>query len=167
MKLDETNNRADRPAITLSPENKDLQITLDYNLNFIEIKGWSISENVGSRYEALLTEMKTLIERDQSLIVSFKYEMFNTTTVKYVLSIMKLMNRAYRNGKKVKAYWRVNANRNDEMTEVGFDLSLMCDFDFQIITDDSSINTKLIDDQKAIQHRKFMFKFSRTNRSAA
>ena len=142
--------------------NKKLDICFDPHIQFIEVKGWSITKDIVGDYEKLISRIETILLKSNTLVMSFKYQMFNTTTVKYLLKIIKLMNRSFRKGKKMKIFWIVSAKKDDEMAEVGFDLSLMCDFDFRIITEDSRINTKTLDDKKVIEHRKFMFGFSRT-----
>ena len=141
---------------------KKLEICFNPYIQFIEVKGWSITDDVVDDYEKLISRIETILLKSNTLVVSFKYQMFNTTTVKYLLKIIKLMNRSFRKGKKMKIFWIVTAKKDDEMAEVGFDLSLMCDFDFRIITEDSRVNAKSLDDKKVIEHRKFMFGFTRS-----
>ncbi len=147
---------------TAPPVKKKLEICFDPHIQFIEVKGWSITDDGIKDYDKLLSRIDTILLKSNTLVISFKYQMFNSTTIKYLLKIIKLMNLAYLKGKRIKIFWNVTAKKDDEMAEVGFDLSLMCDFDFRIITEDSRINTKTLDDKKVIEHRKFMFGFSRS-----
>ncbi|MEO9872197.1 SiaC family regulatory phosphoprotein [Ekhidna sp.] len=158
-----------RPPIQIKGlpyEEKLLHINYNLQLNFVELKGWSVSDNVSAQYDDLILKVNQFLESQSELILSFKLEMFNTTTVKYLLSIIKLMNKAHKLGKQMKIYWRVNANRDDEMTEVGLDLSLMSNFEFKIITDNSTFNTTSIEDKQAMNHRKLLFRSVRTKAAA-
>ncbi|MEP1034297.1 SiaC family regulatory phosphoprotein [Ekhidna sp.] len=145
---------------------KSLQIGIHPNLNFIEVKGWSVGEDLCDRYEHLIRKVQLFLDRGDGLIISFKFEMFNTTTIKYLLSIIKFMNRAHKAGKAVKIYWKVDADRNDEMTEAALDLSMMCNFDFKVITESSMIDSKSIEDTQVMQHRKLLFGLSRVRIAA-
>lgn len=155
------------PIIALPQVKKELKISFDAKLKFIEVKGWSVADRIIPMYERLVKNINLYLENRDNLIVSFNYEMFNTTTIKYLLSIIKAMNKAHRLGKSVKIYWKVNANRDDEMAEAALDLSMMCDFDFQIITDSAKIDTKAVNDTQVIAHRKLLFGLRNKTRVAA
>lgn len=142
---------------------KRLHIGIHPNINLIEVKGWSLDERLCGRYEKLVRHVQLFLDRRDGLIISFKYEMFNTTTIKYLLSIIKYMNRAHKAGKSVKIYWKVDADRHDEMTEAALDMSMLCNFDFKIITESSTIDSKSIEDSQVMKHRSLLFGVARTN----
>ncbi len=166
MKVQLTNRDTRPPLGSQNQTAKRLYMGIHPNLNFIEVKGWSVGEFLGGRYEQLIRKVQLFLDKRDGLIISFNYEMFNTTTIKYLLSIIKFMNRAHKEGKSVKIYWKVDADRLDEMTEAALDLSMMCDFDFKIITESATIDSKSIDDG-VMEHRKLLFGLSRKSRIAA
>ena len=163
----QSQNRIPKRVVALPRAKKELRISFDTKLKFIEVKGWSVADRIIPMYERLVKNINMYLENSDNLIVSFNYEMLNTTTIKYILSIIKAINKAHRLGKSGKIYWKVNANRDDAMAEAALDLSMMCDFEFQIITESAKINTKAVNDTQVIEHRKLLFGLHTKSRLAA
>ena len=101
-------------------------------LNLATVRGWSVTKDAQSKYDQLLTDIETHLETENSLNIHFKYELFNSSTVKYLFKIIKILNKAYTNGKVVKIYWSCASRNDGDMIDTGLDLAKMSDFKFQI-----------------------------------
>lgn len=138
-----------------------LLINYGSNLNFIELKGKSVSDQVHDRYRKLLVTLDRLLLSEPSMIVSINLEMLNGTSVKYLLSVIKRLNKAAKLGKKVQIFWKVNTEEKDELTELAMDLSLICNFEFKIITEEISIDPRLVENTNVVDQSKTLLNESR------
>lgn len=102
------------------------------NLNLITAVGWSITDDAWIKYCQVLADIESHLRTKEELNVYFKYELYNTSSTRYLFKIIKRLNEAHRDGKKVKIYWSCATENESAMIESGLDLADMCDFEFKI-----------------------------------
>ncbi len=102
------------------------------NLNLMTAVGWSVTDEACKKYCQMLTNIEYHLHSKDNLNIYFKLELFNTSSVKYLLSIIKRLNQAFAKGKKVKIYWSFATCNEEEILDAGVDLAGMCDFPFKI-----------------------------------
>ncbi|MEM9895364.1 MAG: SiaC family regulatory phosphoprotein [Bacteroidota bacterium] len=113
------------------PDQRQLNINYLTNLNLITIRGWSIAQNIQSKYDELLLTIDGHLETKNNLNIHCKYELFNSSSLKCILNMIKKLNQHWRAGRDVKIFWSIT-DGEDEMLEMGLDLRGLCDFRFQI-----------------------------------
>jgi hypothetical protein len=110
---------------------KILDIRMLSSLYLLTVKGWSISPDIHSRYEDLLRRVSAHLDTHDHLNVFIKFELFNSSTVRYLFVLMKLLNKYHAEERKIRVYWSCNPLDFD-MIEIGMDLRDLCDFEFKI-----------------------------------
>jgi hypothetical protein len=110
---------------------RPFHIRANHHLNSIYISGWSIDPDVAQKYERVVSFITAHLSRADELTIYIKYQLFNTTTAKYLFDIIKLLNTYHAKGKQVEIHWDCG-ELMDEMLDTGFDLAQLCNFDFKI-----------------------------------
>ncbi|MEP1094104.1 MAG: SiaC family regulatory phosphoprotein [Cyclobacteriaceae bacterium] len=101
-------------------------------LNLITVRGWSVTTDIHIKYTQLLTDIQTHFVSSDSLNLHIKYELFNSSSLRYLFKIIKTLNEAHAKGKAIKIYWSCASSNEAEMIDMGLDLANMSDFKFQI-----------------------------------
>ncbi|MEQ9468294.1 MAG: SiaC family regulatory phosphoprotein [Ekhidna sp.] len=103
------------------------------NLNLMMVTGWSITDDAWIKYCQMLADIESHLRVREELNIYFKFELFNTSSAKYLFKIIKRLNKAHKEGKMVKIYWSCSASEHEnEMIESGLDFASMSDFQFKI-----------------------------------
>ncbi len=108
------------------------QVRYLQSLNLVTVRGWSLTKEIHQKYSQLIINIDQHLDRSNCLNIHFKYELFNSSSLKYIFQIIKKMNEAHAAGKLVKIFWSCTSVNESEMIEMGLDLMDMCDFKFQI-----------------------------------
>ena len=118
------------------------RVILDLLNNNYEFKGCSRPENVREFYLPIIEWLKEYNEniddsliakhKDNQLVFKFKLDYFNSSSAKFILDILILINKIYENGLNVRIDWYYDEN-DDDMKEVGEELSEVVDFQFKYV----------------------------------
>ncbi|MDA3892577.1 MAG: DUF1987 domain-containing protein [Salinivirgaceae bacterium] len=107
----------------------------DVNFNSVSgelwISGRSIVENAIRFYEPLVDWIEVYCENPAQITeLHLKLEYFNTSTSKYLLSIVELLHDLYSSGKEVVIYWY---SSDEDMLELGEDYDAMIGIPFKFM----------------------------------
>lgn len=120
------------PLRLIKSDLKILNIQYNRALNFISAVGWSTNQDTWVKYLQILADIEShLLHRDE-LNIYFKINMLNTSSTKYIFKIIKKLNQAHSQGKKIKLFWSCNTEHENEMIETGLDLRGLSNFSFEI-----------------------------------
>lgn len=122
------------PAMTpphVPAMDRKLEIITNRQFNLVKITGYSIALHLEVLYEPVVGFIRDHVQISNELTVCFHYELFNPTTVKYLFTIIKLLNAYHAAGKKVEIHWNCGEEM-DEMLDTGLDLAMLCTFEFKI-----------------------------------
>ena len=128
--------------LILAPTLNTPSIILDPAGNKFELKGESRPENVRSFYLPILDWLEKFAEEisgsgnNSPIEFSFNFEYFNSTSAKYILDIFKILNSINSSGKTVKVSWHYEED-DEDMYEVGMEMSRMAGIDFEYVKEDS------------------------------
>lgn len=111
--------------------------------NECEIKGCSRPEDVRDFYgpiiewlktfkSAINDELKTTYTSENPIIFKFKFDYFNSSSAKFILDILVFINEIHNEGLHMKIDWYYDEN-DDDMKEVGEELSEVVDFPFHYV----------------------------------
>lgn len=124
------------------------RIEFDVTKNIFELQGCSRPEDVRDFYAPVilwLTDFKNSVDDnlkskhlDNPLVFKFKFDYFNSSSAKFILDILVLINQIHMLGLNMKIDWYFDEN-DDDMKEVGEELSEVVDFqfDYKITNKDS------------------------------
>ncbi|MCK4661542.1 MAG: DUF1987 domain-containing protein [Bacteroidales bacterium] len=125
----------------LSPTDSTPKIIFDPQQKKFEISGISRPENVREYYEPVLEwienfniEMNDYVFKNgkELIIFDFKLNYFNSASAKFILDILIELNKLYKNGLNLKIDWYYDEG-DEDMKEVGEELSEIVDFSFNYI----------------------------------
>jgi hypothetical protein len=115
------------------------KVVFDLANSIFEIKGCSRPEDVRSFYMPLIdwlekfrnTSLDIEIEKHSNnpLVFKFQLDYFNSSSAKFILDILLLINQLHKKGLNLKIVWFYIHN-DDDMLEVGKELSEVVDFQF-------------------------------------
>jgi len=107
-----------------------------------ELKGCSRPEDVRDFYAPIikwLNDFKETISdeikeahKENPIIFKFKFDYFNSSSAKFILDILVLINSIHMLGLNMRIDWYYDEN-DDDMQEVGEELSEVVDFPFEYI----------------------------------
>lgn len=127
-----TRQEEESPLRLIKSELKVLNIQYNRALNIISAIGWSTSQDTWVKYLQILADIEShLLQRDE-LNIYLKLNMINTSSTKYIFKIIKKLNQAYSQGKKVRLFWSCNTEHDSEMIDTGLDLRGLSHFPFEI-----------------------------------
>lgn len=107
------------------------QIAFDANTGKLCITGRSIVENAIRFYEPIASWVKEYCKKPANLTeLHLKLEYFNTSTSKYLLLIIEMLETLYSEGNMVKIIWY---SADEDMAELGEDYDAMIDIPFQFV----------------------------------
>ena len=119
-------------------------VTLDSQALKFEISGEARPENTGKffdpiikwleDYEAVLFWQKNKFGKESKLIFEFKFEYFNSTSAKYIMDIINLMDKYHTNGHDVLIRWHYDAQDTD-MQESGEEFAKLVKVQFEFMPD--------------------------------
>lgn len=118
------------------------KVVLDYSKKEFEMTGCSRPEDVRDFYIPIVTwlerfknqinEEQISAHKDNPLDFKFKFDYFNSSSAKFILDILVLINQIHSKGLKVVLKWYYDEN-DDDMKEVGEELSDVVDLPFDYI----------------------------------
>lgn len=120
------------PLRVVKDDTRVFNIRYIENLNLITVVGWSITDDAWIKYCQMLADIESHLRTREDLNIYFKYDLFNTSSAKYIFRIINRLNKAHADGKQVKVFWSCASGNESEMIESGLDLADMCDFKFSI-----------------------------------
>ncbi|MEO9872482.1 SiaC family regulatory phosphoprotein [Ekhidna sp.] len=132
LTINETHQEEVSPLHLVKSELKVFKVHYLGSLNLITVVGWSITDDAWIKYCEMLANIESHFVNRDELAIHFKYELFNTSSAAYMFKIIQRLNKAHAAGKTVKIYWSYTSSNEDEMVDMGLDLSEMCDFEFKI-----------------------------------
>lgn len=116
------------------------RIEFDVAKNNFELQGCSRPEDVRDFYAPIikwLTEFKDSVDEnfkakhaEDPMVFKFKFDYFNSSSAKFILDILVLINQIHSQGLKMRIDWYFDEN-DDDMKEVGEELSEVVDFQFE------------------------------------
>ena len=127
------------------------KIIFDFDNNNFVLQGCSRPEDVRGFFGPIIEWLHTFREsinddicnkhKDNPVIFKFKFDYFNSSSAKFILDILVLINDTHAKGLNVKIDWYYEEN-DDDMKEVGEELSEVVDFPFEYFmleSDDSEL----------------------------
>ncbi|HAN00371.1 MAG TPA: nuclear pore complex subunit [Marinilabiliales bacterium] len=118
------------------------KVYFDPDQNLFEIKGCSRPEDVRDFYVPVITwleKFRLSINDDfrakytgSPLVFRFKFDYFNSSSAKFILDMLVLINQMHANGLNVNIHWFYDQN-DEDMREVGEELSEVVDFPFEYV----------------------------------
>ncbi len=118
------------------------RVVLDPFAMKFEISGESRPENAGKFYEPILQWLEQFnsilywqneqFENSKKMTLEFKMDYFNSTSAKYLLDILKLIDVAHTNGCSVKINWLYDS-RDEDMLESGEEFSQLVNIPFEFV----------------------------------
>jgi len=120
-----------RPFAAPAADSKELLVQMAPEAQLLVVKGTSM-QNIDKKYQLFLILMERHLEIHDRLMIYFRYDQFNASTAKYLLSAIKALNKHFKNGKQVKILWSCTGMLGEEMFATGSELKQLCDFPFEI-----------------------------------
>ncbi len=128
--------------LNIEPTENSPKVIMDpFTLKF-EIAGESRPENAGKFYEPILAwleQFQSILfwQKNSSgdsakIIFEFKLEYFNSTSAKYLLDVLRVVDVCHTDGCAVKVLWFYDA-RDEDMKESGEEFSQLVNFNFDFI----------------------------------
>lgn len=115
------------------------KIHFDFSNKLFEIKGCSRPEDVRNFYlpiidwlENFKLEAPELEKPGSPLVFNFKFDYFNSSSAKFLLDILVLINQIHQRGMAIKVAWHFDEN-DEDMKEVGEELSEVVDLPFEYL----------------------------------
>ncbi len=126
--------------LVYSETNATPRVEFDLEKNIFVISGCSRPEDVRDFYHPILRWLTEFIESvddavrerfvSSPLSFQFTFDYFNSSSAKFILDILVLINQLHQKGLNVEIIWYYDEN-DDDMKEVGEELSEVVDFQFQ------------------------------------
>ena len=130
--------------LIIEPTLNSPRVILDPEENQFEFSGESRPENVRNFYLPVLEWLDKYAseltgqgksDRPSNIQFQFNLEYFNSTSAKYILDVFKAINMLSDNGIEVKVQWLYEED-DEDMLEVGQEMSRMSKLSFEYITTD-------------------------------
>lgn len=128
------------------------KVIFDIQNNDFELKGCSRPEDVRDFYVPIIEwlqelkatasdELKSKFTKEQPIVFKFIFDYFNSSSAKFILDILVLINEIHESGLSLRIDWFHDEN-DEDMKEVGEELSEVVDlpFEYVIIEKGSSFN---------------------------
>lgn len=121
-------------ALQIASTDETPKVLLDAETGIFEFVGNSYPENSTKFYTPILEWLKQFIEEDTnaSVTVDFNFDYFNTSSAKYILEILRLIQDHYEKGNDSKVRWFYFEDDTD-MLENGEDYQSTINVPFEII----------------------------------
>ncbi|HBH47067.1 MAG TPA: nuclear pore complex subunit [Bacteroidales bacterium] len=116
------------------------KVLFDPNSNIFEISGESRPENASVFYKHILDWVKDLEQfftdskepLKTPVEFNFNFEYFNSTSAKFILGFCKKLGQLHAQGKPIAVRWHYEED-DEDMLEVGREMSRMAKFDFEYV----------------------------------
>ena len=109
-------------------------IVFDLKKGPFVISGVSRPENASEFYEPVIDWLKKYVENPlENTEVNFKFDYFNTSSLKYFLIILSLFKEIEENGKNLKIMWYYD-DEDESMLEAGNNLEELSELEFEYKT---------------------------------
>ena len=127
--------------IIIDETNATPQVIFDIKNSQFEIKGCSRPENVRQFYLPIVEWLENFCTnapehvahfKNNPAIFKFKLSYFNSASAKFILDILLLINKIYKNDINTSIDWYYEEG-DEDMLDVGTELSEMVDFDFKYV----------------------------------
>lgn len=128
-------------AYFVEPSDSTPKILLDPDNKAFEISGISRPENVRECYEPVIDWFEEFsvhlknyefASTGELMKISISLNYFNSASAKFILDILMEINKLYHNGMNLEIDWHYDEG-DDDMKEVGEELSEIVDFQFNYI----------------------------------
>lgn len=129
-------------ALIINETTATPKVFFDVEQGVFEIKGCSRPEDVRDFYQPIIQWLSDLSDGvDEKLIEQFKsealtfnfiFDYFNSSSAKFILDILVLINQMHSKGLSLRIDWHFDEN-DEDMKEVGEELSEVVDFPFEYI----------------------------------
>ncbi|MBI9067029.1 MAG: DUF1987 domain-containing protein [Salinivirgaceae bacterium] len=116
------------------------KVIFDYSKLEFELKGCSRPEDVREFYVPIIrwfeefrgsiTEEHKEKHKDNPIVFNFKFDYFNSSSAKFILDVLILINNIHTEGLSMQIDWYYDEN-DEDMKEVGEELSEVVDFPFK------------------------------------
>ncbi len=120
------------------------QVNFDIDNDIYIVQGCSRPEDVREFYYPIISWLDDLGSKnidilkqkysELPMVFKFKFDYFNSSSAKFILDILVIINQIHHNGVKMRIDWHFDEN-DDDMREVGEELSDVVDFEFDYIKD--------------------------------
>lgn len=112
--------------VRLKATKKTPEVTLDAKEGFLEIKGLSIPENAASFYQPIVEWLDDYVRSPaEKTVVNFDFILFNTSSSKWFISILKRLSLLEEEG--IEVNW-IYAEGDEDLMEYGEELK-----DFELV----------------------------------
>ncbi|MDA3892198.1 MAG: DUF1987 domain-containing protein [Salinivirgaceae bacterium] len=119
--------------LILKPTNTTFQIHLDKSTGVFEFSGRSRPENVMGFFDPIFSWFDKYHENpNQTTVVTFKLEYFNSSTAKVLLRFLVRLEKMLITGVDVKIVWKTRKN-DEDMLETGQDYATLISVPFEFI----------------------------------
>lgn len=123
-------------ALHIEPSEFSPKIVFDSANDQFEVEGVSRPENPMEFYQPVIDWLDAYIESpNESTTINFKFDYFNTSSLKYFLIILSKFKEIEEAGKEVKINWWYD-EEDDEMLEVGENLEELSELEFNYVEND-------------------------------
>lgn len=125
--------------LNIEPTSTSPKVIFDPNTNIFEITGESRPENASVFYKPIIDWVKELEmffadkeQIDTPFEFKFNFDYFNSTSAKFILDFCKKLGQLHAQGKPIVVRWHYEED-DEDMLEVGREMSRMSKFDFEYI----------------------------------
>lgn len=118
------------------------KVVFDPQNNEFELKGCSRPEDVRDFYTPIIRWLENFADSltpdfigehlENPIVFKFKFDYFNSSSAKFILDILVLTNHLHEAGLNMRIDWFYDEN-DDDMREVGEELSEVVDFPFKYV----------------------------------
>ncbi len=131
-------------SIHIAQTSTSPQIDFDIDRNTFKIEGCSRPEDVASFYDPILLWILNLKQSINSELIGkyannplafcMCYDYFNSSSAKYILDMVLIIDELFKKGLNVKIVWQYKSD-DDDMREVGEEFTelLKCPFEFESV----------------------------------
>jgi hypothetical protein len=120
-------------ALNIEPSEFSPKITFDADNNKFEVEGVSRPENPTEFYQPVIDWLDAYVENpNDATTVNFRFDYFNTSSLKFFLIILSKFKDVEEAGKEVNINWHYD-EEDDEMLEVGENLEELSELEFKYL----------------------------------
>jgi hypothetical protein len=118
--------------LSLEPTEDSPRVYLDTGSGSITCSGTAIPENSEEYYGPILDWLADFVETDPEKVeVNFKLDYFNTSSSKYILEMLRTLERLAQNGRVI-IRWHY-LMEDEDMKEAGEDYQIMVKIPFELV----------------------------------
>lgn len=118
--------------LIIEPTEKTLKVHFEAKTGCLEIEGVSYSENTRLFFQPVMNWLKTYTSSpENSVTLNLKLNYLNSTSTKYIIDILEVMEKFHKNGGKAQINWYCEAG--DDMEEMGEEIAEDFKFPLKLI----------------------------------